>query len=123
VNCCDGSSSQVHNDIALYSTALLFSSHLISPHLTPSLLSSSLLPTSFHQVKLVLAAAMWNRPHIIVLDEPTNYLDREALGALTQAIKGFHGGVVIISHNSGEHRLCLLLFSSLLFSSGLLTAS
>lgn len=52
------------------------------------------------QVKLVLAAAMWNRPHIIVLDEPTNYLDREALGALTQAIKGFHGGVVIISHNS-----------------------
>lgn len=26
--------------------------------------------------------------------------DREALGALTQAIKTFHGGVVIISHNS-----------------------
>jgi len=52
------------------------------------------------KVKLVLAAAMWNRPHIIILDEPTNYLDREALGALTQAIKGFHGGVAIISHNS-----------------------
>jgi len=33
------------------------------------------------------------------LDEPTNYLDREALGALTQAIKAFAGGVVIISHN------------------------
>ena len=52
------------------------------------------------KVKLVLAAAMWNRPHIIILDEPTNYLDRLALGALTQAIKGFHGGVAIISHNS-----------------------
>lgn len=52
------------------------------------------------KVKLVLAAAMWNKPHIIVLDEPTNYLDREALGALTQAIKEFAGGVVIISHNS-----------------------
>ena len=51
------------------------------------------------KVKLVLAAAMWNRPHVIVLDEPTNYLDREALGALTQAIKDFAGGVVIISHN------------------------
>jgi len=47
----------------------------------------------------VLAAAMWNKPHLIVLDEPTNYLDREALGALTQAIKNFQGGVVIISHN------------------------
>ena len=52
------------------------------------------------KVKLVLAAAMWNRPHIIVLDEPTNYLDREALGALTQAIKAFNGGIVIISHNA-----------------------
>ena len=27
-------------------------------------------------------------------------LDREALGALTQAIKEFAGGIVIISHNS-----------------------
>ena len=51
------------------------------------------------KVKLVLAAAMWNRPHLLVLDEPTNYLDREALGALSQAIKGFGGGVLIISHN------------------------
>jgi elongation factor 3 len=51
-------------------------------------------------VKLVLAAAMWNKPHILFLDEPTNYLDREALAALTDAIKSFTGGVVIISHNS-----------------------
>jgi elongation factor 3 len=43
---------------------------------------------------------MWNRPHLLVLDEPTNYLDREALGALTQAIKNFAGGVLIISHNA-----------------------
>jgi ABC-type Mn2+/Zn2+ transport system ATPase subunit len=74
-------------------------------------------------VKLVLAAAMWNRPHIIVLDEPTNYLDREALGALTQAIKGFHGGVVIISHNSGGHILSPLFSTSPLFSSPLLFSS
>ena len=31
---------------------------------------------------VVLAAAMWNTPHIIILDEPTNYLDRESLGAI-----------------------------------------
>jgi elongation factor 3 len=28
------------------------------------------------KVKVVLAAAMWNQPHILILDEPTNYLDR-----------------------------------------------
>jgi len=52
------------------------------------------------KVKVVLAAAMWNHPHIVILDEPTNYLDRESLGALAGAIKTFEGGVVVISHNS-----------------------
>jgi len=32
-------------------------------------------------------------------DEPTNYLDRDALGALTEAIEAWKGGVVVISHN------------------------
>lgn len=52
------------------------------------------------KVKVALAASLWNCPHLIVLDEPTNYLDRESLVALTYAIKAFEGGVVIISHNS-----------------------
>merc|ERR1711884_351069 len=38
------------------------------------------------KIKVVLAAAMWNQPHILILDEPTNYLDRESLGALAKAI-------------------------------------
>jgi len=52
------------------------------------------------KVKVVLAAAMWMQPHIVILDEPTNYLDRESLGALAGAIETFEGGVVIISHNN-----------------------
>jgi len=52
------------------------------------------------KVKVVIAAAMWNQPHILILDEPTNYLDRESLGALAKAIEEFEGGVVIISHNN-----------------------
>ena len=51
------------------------------------------------KVKVVLAASLWQNPHIIILDEPTNYLDRDGLGALTSAIHEFNGGVVIISHN------------------------
>jgi len=51
------------------------------------------------KVKVVLAAAMWMQPHILILDEPTNYLDRDSLGALAVAIDEFEGGVVIISHN------------------------
>merc|ERR1719181_342044 len=51
------------------------------------------------KVKVVLAAAMWQNPHILILDEPTNYLDRDGLGALVLAIKDYMGGVLIISHN------------------------
>merc|ERR1719321_589202 len=51
------------------------------------------------KVKVVLAASMWQNPHILILDEPTNYLDREGLGALVLAIKDYTGGVLIISHN------------------------
>ena len=52
------------------------------------------------KVKLVLAAAMWCQPHVLVLDEPTNYLDRDSLGALAAGINEFNGGVIMISHNS-----------------------
>ena len=52
------------------------------------------------KVKCVIGASMWCCPHIVVLDEPTNYLDRESLGALADAIREFEGGGVIISHNN-----------------------
>ncbi|CCA67138.1 probable mrna export factor elf1 [Serendipita indica DSM 11827] len=51
------------------------------------------------KVKVVIAAALWNNPQIVVLDEPTNFLDREALGGLAVAIRDWAGAVVIISHN------------------------
>lgn len=51
------------------------------------------------KVKIVIAGAMWNNPHLLVLDEPTNYLDRESLGGLSHAIREFKGGVIVISHH------------------------
>merc|ERR1719450_1012598 len=50
------------------------------------------------KVKVVLGAAMWMEPHILILDEPTNFLGRDSLGALATAVKNFAGGVLIISH-------------------------
>jgi len=59
------------------------------------------------KVKVVLAAAMWDQPHIIILDEPTNYLDRDSLGALAKAIEAYQGGVIMITHNDAFCReLC-----------------
>jgi elongation factor 3 len=52
------------------------------------------------KVKVVIGAAMWYCPHLLILDEPTNYLDRDSLGALSKAINNFEGGVLMISHNA-----------------------
>lgn len=65
-----------------------------STHMKISALSTG------QKVKVVLGAALWNQPHILILDEPTNYLDRDSLGALAGAIREFEGGVIMISHNS-----------------------
>jgi elongation factor 3 len=56
------------------------------------------------KVKLVLAAAFWTNPHLIVMDEPTNFLDREALGALAAALNSWGGAVLMISHNHEFYR-------------------
>eukprot|EP00287_Rhodomonas_sp_CCMP768_P005604 CAMPEP_0196731428 /NCGR_PEP_ID=MMETSP1091-20130531/11167_1 /TAXON_ID=302021 /ORGANISM="Rhodomonas sp., Strain CCMP768" /LENGTH=667 /DNA_ID=CAMNT_0042074565 /DNA_START=16 /DNA_END=2019 /DNA_ORIENTATION=+ len=49
--------------------------------------------------RLVLASAVWNKPHLIALDEPTNYLDNETLNALASALRNFKGAILVISHN------------------------
>jgi elongation factor 3 len=49
--------------------------------------------------KLMLASAMWTRPHVICLDEPTNYVDVETLDAIARALKNFRGGIVVSSRD------------------------
>ena len=51
------------------------------------------------KVKVVIGAALWMLPHILILDEPTNNIDRDGLAALSEAIKEFEGGIIIITHD------------------------
>ncbi|ORE03520.1 hypothetical protein BCV72DRAFT_337915 [Rhizopus microsporus var. microsporus] len=82
-------------------TAKEIEKHLTEVGLEPEFASHSHIRglSGGQKVKLVIGAAMWNRPHMLVLDEPTNYLDRESLGALATAIREYGGGVVIVTHN------------------------
>ncbi len=49
--------------------------------------------------KLQIACALWGRPDVLVLDEPTNHLDADARQELAQALKGFHGIGILVSHD------------------------
>ena len=51
------------------------------------------------KVKVVIGAALWMRPHILILDEPTNNIDRDGLSALKVAINEFLGGIIVITHD------------------------
>ncbi len=52
------------------------------------------------KARVVFTSIALTNPHILLLDEPTNHLDMQSIDALSDAIKEFEGGVIIISHDS-----------------------
>ncbi|KAI4189661.1 MAG: hypothetical protein L6R41_001321 [Letrouitia leprolyta] len=49
--------------------------------------------------RVAFACLAITNPHILVLDEPSNHLDIEAMDALSAALQGFGGGVLMVSHD------------------------
>jgi ATP-binding cassette subfamily F protein 3 len=51
------------------------------------------------RARLALALITREAPHLLILDEPTNHLDVDAREALVQALNGYDGAVILISHD------------------------
>lgn len=51
------------------------------------------------RARIVFALIAYEKPHLLMLDEPTNPLDMESIDALAQCLKKFKGGVIMISHD------------------------
>jgi ATP-binding cassette subfamily F protein 3 len=51
------------------------------------------------RARLALALITRDAPHLLILDEPTNHLDVDSREALVQALNGYEGAVIIVSHD------------------------
>ncbi|MGF1561537.1 MAG: ABC-F family ATP-binding cassette domain-containing protein [Geminicoccaceae bacterium] len=51
------------------------------------------------KARLTFALMSADNPQVLILDEPTNHLDIDSRQALVEAINGFPGAVIVISHD------------------------
>ena len=54
-----------------------------------------------YQMRIALARILIENPDFLFLDEPTNYLDIEALVWLEEYLRSFDGGLLLVSHDQG----------------------
>ena len=51
------------------------------------------------KARLLFCMMSYDAPHIMLLDEPTNHLDIDARAALIQALNGYDGCIILVSHD------------------------
>eukprot|EP01127_Copromyxa_protea_P003308 TRINITY_DN13138_c0_g1_i1.p1 TRINITY_DN13138_c0_g1~~TRINITY_DN13138_c0_g1_i1.p1 ORF type:complete len:777 (-),score=221.54 TRINITY_DN13138_c0_g1_i1:79-2409(-) len=75
-------------------------SHLAKTSVGDSIADTRMKNLSFSQRSCVIFAALtFVPPHLLIMDEPTNFLDIDSVDSLIQAANKFKGGLVIVTHN------------------------
>jgi len=55
---------------------------------------------------VIFAKITWICPHLLIMDEPTNFLDLESVDSLISATNKYPGALLLVSHNRGFLKKC-----------------
>ncbi len=68
------------------------------------------------KARLVLALIVYEKPNLLLLDEPTNHLDIKMRHAISVALQGFEGAMILVSHD--RHLLATVTDKLMLVADG-----
>jgi ATP-binding cassette subfamily F protein 3 len=63
---------------------------------------------------VVFAKITWKCPHLLIMDEPTNFLDLDSVDALINATNKYTGALLLVSHNRNFLNKCAKQYLSII---------
>jgi ATPase subunit of ABC transporter with duplicated ATPase domains len=81
--------------------------HLAKTGVVGSIADTRIVNLSYSQRScIVFAKLTFQCPHLLILDEPTNFLDLESVDSLITACNKYRGALLLVSHNRDFLRKC-----------------
>jgi ATPase subunit of ABC transporter with duplicated ATPase domains len=88
--------------------------HLEKTSITASNANTAMKNLSFSQRSCVIFAKLtYVPPHLLIMDEPTNFLDLDSVDSLISATLKFSGGLIVVTHNRDFLSRCSRHFLSI----------
>jgi energy-coupling factor transporter ATP-binding protein EcfA2 len=80
--------------------AIDLKNHLKKTSIPDDIMNWRMVRLSFSQRSCVIFAKLtYVPPHLLIMDEPTNFLDLESVDSLISAVNKFKGGLIVVTHN------------------------
>eukprot|EP00474_Spongospora_subterranea_P008653 CRZ09111.1 hypothetical protein [Spongospora subterranea] len=88
--------------------------HLKKTSISDDPMNTRMRGLSFSQRSCVIFAKLtFVPPHLLIMDEPTNFLDLDSVDSLITAVNKFSGGLIVVTHNRDFLKRCSKHFLSI----------
>jgi len=88
--------------------------HLRKTSISDDPMNTRMMGLSFSQRSCVIFAKLtYIPPHLLIMDEPTNFLDLDSVDSLITAVNKFSGGLIVVTHNRDFLKRCSKHFLSI----------